>query len=62
MAAMLFGGVLGPLPLKFGVTHPNGATASPLLNLEAILILGLARLVIKKNVGRPIVLRMLTCH
>ena len=37
LGAILFGGVLGPLALMFGLTRASGSTASLLLNLEAVL-------------------------
>ena len=35
--AILFGGVLGPVALMFGLTRTSGATASLMLNLEPVL-------------------------
>ena len=37
LGAIFFGGVLGPLALMFGLTRTSAATASLLLNLEAVL-------------------------
>ena len=37
LGAVFFGGVLGPVALMFGLVSTSGATASLLLNLEAVL-------------------------
>jgi len=57
--AILFGGVLGPIALMFGLTQTGGATASLLLNLEAVLTAVLAWIVFRENADRRIVLGML---
>ncbi|KAA3649291.1 MAG: DMT family transporter [Proteobacteria bacterium] len=57
--AVLFGGALGPIALLFGLTHTSGATASLLLNLEAVLTAVIAWLVFRENADRRIVLGML---
>lgn len=57
--AILFGGVLGPVALMFGLTQTSGSVASLLLNLEAVLTAVLAWLVFKENADRRVVLGML---
>ncbi|WP_291994972.1 DMT family transporter [Candidatus Accumulibacter sp. ACC003] len=59
LGAMLFGGVLGPVALLYGLLHASAATASLLLNLEAVLTAVLAWVVFKENADRRIVLGML---
>lgn len=59
LGAMFFGGVLGPVALLYGLVHTSGATASLLLNLEAVLTAALAWLAFKENADRRIVLGML---
>ncbi len=58
LGAVLFGGVLGPAALMIGLTSTNGATASLLLNLEAVLTAILAWVVFRENADRRIVLGM----
>lgn len=58
LGAILFGGVLGPVALLFGLTSTSGSTASLLLNLEAVLTAALAWVVFKENADRRIVLGM----
>ena len=58
LAAILFGGALGPALLMRGLTQTDGATASLLLNVEGVLTAVLAWLVFKENAGRQIVLGM----
>jgi len=58
LGAILFGGVLGPVALLFGLTYTSGTTASLLLNLEAVLTAALAWVVFKENADRRIVLGM----
>lgn len=58
LGAILFGGVLGPVALLFGLTQTSGAIASLLLNLEAVLTAALAWLVFKEGADRRIVLGM----
>lgn len=58
MGAILFGGVLGPVALLFGLTYTTGSTASLLLNLEAVLTAVIAWVVFRENAGRRIVLGM----
>jgi drug/metabolite transporter (DMT)-like permease len=59
LGAILFGGLLGPLALLFGLQRVSGSTASLLLNLEAVLTALMARLVFRENAGRRVVLGML---
>lgn len=59
LAAIAFGGVLGPIALMFGLTRTSGATASLMLNLESVLTALLAWLVFKENADRRIVLGMI---
>ncbi|WP_397453160.1 EamA family transporter [Pseudomonas sp. NA-150] len=58
MGAIAFGGVLGPVALMFGLTRTSGATASLMLNLEAVLTALLAWVVFKENADRRIVAGM----
>jgi len=58
-AAIVFGGMLGPALLVFGLTRIGAGTASLLLNLEAVFTAGLAWVVFKENADRRIVLGML---
>src|SRR5690349_20782052 len=51
-AAVLAGGVIGPVLLVFGLAQSGAAQASLLLNLESVLTLGLAWVVFKENVDR----------
>ncbi|WPP01457.1 DMT family transporter [Pseudomonas sp. HR96] len=59
LGAVAFGGVLGPLALMYGLSRTSGATASLLLNLEAVLTALLAWVVFKENADRRIVWGML---
>jgi drug/metabolite transporter (DMT)-like permease len=59
LGAIGFGGVLGPVALMFGLMASSAATASLLLNLEAVLTALLAWLVFKENADRRIVWGML---
>lgn len=58
MGAILFGGVLGPVALLFGLMTTSGSTASLLLNLEAVLTAVIAWVVVKENADRRVVLGM----
>lgn len=58
IGAIAFGGVLGPVALMFGLTRTSGATASLMLNLEAVLTAFLAWVVFKENADRRIVVGM----
>jgi drug/metabolite transporter (DMT)-like permease len=57
--AIVFGGVLGPVLLMFGLTRIGAATASLLLNLEAVLTAVLAWVAFGENTDRRIVIGML---
>jgi len=59
LGAVVFGGVLGPLLLMVGLAQTSAASASMLLNLEAVLTAVLAWLVFKENADRRIVAGML---
>lgn len=59
LSAIFFGGVLGPVALMFGLVSTGGATASLLLNLEAVLTAVIAWIVFKENADQRIVLGML---
>lgn len=58
LGAILFGGVLGPVALMFGLTSTGGSTASLLLNLEAVLTALIAWVVFRENADRRVVLGM----
>lgn len=56
---VLFGGMLGPLLLMWGLARTPAATASLLLNLEGVLTAALAWFVFRENFDRRIALGML---
>ncbi|HJP97392.1 MAG TPA: EamA family transporter [Rhodanobacteraceae bacterium] len=58
LLAIGFGGVLGPLLLMLGLARTQAATASLLLNLEAVLTAVLAWVVFRENTDRRVVLGM----
>lgn len=58
LGAILFGGILGPVALLYGLMHTSGSTASLLLNLEAVLTAVIAWVVFRENTDRRIVLGM----
>ena len=58
LGAIFFGGVLAPCALMFGLTRVSAASASLLLNLEAVLTALLAWWVFKENADRRVVLGM----
>ena len=58
LLAIGFGGVLGPVALLLGLTRTSAASASLLLNLEAVLTALLAWVVFHENADRRIVLGM----
>jgi drug/metabolite transporter (DMT)-like permease len=58
LGAILFGGVLGPLALLWGLSSTAASTASLLLNLEAVLTAVIAWLFFKENADRRVVLGM----
>lgn len=51
---VLFGGMLGPILLLYGLALTDATSASLLLNLEAVLTLGLAWLVFQEHVDRKL--------
>lgn len=57
--AIVFGGMLGPALLVFGLTRTDAGPASLLLNLEAVFTAMLAWVVFGENADRRIVLGML---
>ena len=59
MLAIGFGGVLGPLALMLGLMSTSAATASLLLNLEAVLTAVIAWVVFRENTDRHVVIGML---
>jgi drug/metabolite transporter (DMT)-like permease len=59
LGAVLFGGILGPVALMYGLVHTSGASASMLLNLEAVLTALIAWIVFRENADRRVVLGML---
>ncbi len=58
LCAIATGGVAGPVLLMAGLAHTGAATASLLLNLEAVLTAVLAWVVFRENADRRIVLGM----
>lgn len=59
LGAIVFGGVIGPALLMWGLTSTEGATAALLLNVEGVLTAVLAWVVFRENADRQIVLGML---
>lgn len=59
LAAIGFGGVLGPVLLMYGLLHSSAASASLLLNLEAVSTAVIAWGVFRENADTRIVLGML---
>lgn len=57
-AAILAGGVAGPVLLMFGLARTDASSASLLLNLEAVLTALLAWVVFRENVDRRVFLGM----
>jgi drug/metabolite transporter (DMT)-like permease len=55
-AAVLAGGVIGPVLLVFGLAQSGAAQASLLLNLESVLTLGIAWVVFKENVDQRLLI------
>jgi drug/metabolite transporter (DMT)-like permease len=51
-AAVLAGGVIGPVLLVFGLAQSSASEAALLLNLESVLTLAIAWIVFKENVDR----------
>ena len=56
LGAIASGGVLAPVLLMYGLTRTSAATASLLLNLEAVFTALLAWIVFHENAGRRVVL------
>ncbi len=59
LGAIVFGGVLGPVALMWGLTQTSGSVASLLLNFESVLTALLAWIAFKENADRRVVLGML---
>ncbi|HJQ20269.1 MAG TPA: EamA family transporter [Gemmatimonadaceae bacterium] len=59
-AAIVSGGVVGPVLLMIGLIHTPASSASLLLNLEAVFTAALAWIVFHENVDRRIALGMLS--
>ena len=57
-AAIAAGGVIAPICLVFGLARTDGATASLLLNLEAVLTAVMAWVAFRENVDRRVFLGM----
>lgn len=55
-AVILFGGLLGPLFLMFGLSLTSAASGSLLLNLEGLATMAIAWLVYRENVDRRLLL------
>lgn len=58
LGAIVFGGVLGPALLMWGLTQTDSASASLLLNVEGVLTALIAWLVFKESADRQLVLGM----
>ena len=58
-AAIVAGGVIAPVLLVFGLVRTDGATASLLLNLEAVLTAVIAWVAFRENVDRRVFLGMM---
>lgn len=58
-AAIAVGGVLAPVLLVFGLVSTDGAVASLLLNLEAVLTAAIAWVAFRENVDRRVFLGMM---
>ena len=58
-SAIGFGGILGPILLMVGLTITSSATASLLLNIEAVLTAMIAWIIFKENTDKRIILGML---
>lgn len=55
-AVLLFGGVLGPLFLMFGLSRTSASSGSLLLNLEGLATMAIAWVVFRENVDRKLLL------
>lgn len=60
LGAIAAGGMVGPVLLMWGLQSTDGATASLLLNLEAVLTAAIAWVVFKENADRQVVLGMIS--
>ena len=58
LAAILFGGILGPVALLVGLSRTSGSAASLSLNLEAVLTATIAWIAFRENAGRRVVVGM----
>lgn len=58
LAAIVFGGLFGPLALFWGLSSTPAATASLLLNIEAVLTAVFAWLAFRENADRRVVTGM----
>lgn len=58
LGAALFGGMIGPVALMFGLARTSGASASLLLNLEPVLTALLAWLVFREHTSLRVVIGM----
>lgn len=56
--AILFGGILGPILLVFGLAYTDAGAGSLMLNLEAVFTAVLAWVIFKENASRRIVVGM----
>lgn len=56
--AIALGGIAGPALLMYGLTRSDGATASLLLNLEAVFTASIAWIVFRENVDRRVFVGM----
>jgi len=59
-AVIIFGGLLGPLLLMFGLARTEATAASLLLNLEGLATMGIAWVVFRENVDRRLMLGAFT--
>lgn len=55
-AVVVFGGMLGPVMLMFGLSMTSAASGSLLLNLEGLATMAIAWLVFKENVDQRLLL------
>ena len=59
LGAIVFGGMLGPVLLMFGLKSTSASSASLLLNIEAVLTAVIAWVIFKENADKRIVFGML---
>src|SRR5688500_11842985 len=55
-AVVVFGGMLGPLFLMFGLSQTSASSGSLLLNLEGLSTMAIAWVVFRENVDRQLIL------